>query len=332
MKVLLTGATGTFGKMFLNEVLTKGWGVNRVGALARSESRLYLQTEQWKHAAAYRPFLGDVRDEVRMRDACRGMDAVVHAAALKRVETGAYNADEMKKTNVDGTEAVCRAAMLEGVQKVLVVSSDKAVEPTTYYGGTKFLAEQAAMQFNTHSQPQGTAIAAVRYGNVLGSTGSVLHVWKQQMDAKQPIGITHLDMTRFVITIREAVRFALRSLHAMHPGEIFVPDMQACTMKQLADAYATDHPYEVIGLRPGGEKMHEVLLFQDEHRRLHHAEGGYVVEPDVDAEWSYHTEPHEGARVDWVEGERYSSDNPRFHTLTVPQLREKIVTAFAEGV
>jgi len=328
MNVLLTGATGTFGNMFLHEALTQEWGVDRVCALARSESRLAEQTAKWSHTPQYRPFLGDVRDPMRMRDACRGIHVVVHAAALKRVETGAYNSTEMWRTNVFGTETVCRAAMDQGVRKVLIVSSDKAVEPTTFYGATKYLAEQVAIQFNTTSLPRGTAIAAVRYGNVLGSTGSVLHVWQAAQDAGRPLPLTDPAMTRFVLTIREAVQFAWHATQEMRAGEIMVPILESCTMATLAEAFAPNYPTKIVGLRAGGEKRHEVLLFEHEHPRCRRDAYGYVVTPD-NASWKHVAR---GEPSVWEPGERYSSGNPRCLVSSAATIHDKIARAFAEGV
>ena len=263
MRVLITGGTGSLGRALVAEFLADP-SVVRVKILSRDE---------WKQAelATQHPdprlecLLGDVRDEARLRDAFRGMDTVIHAAALKRVDKVAADPDEALLTNVLGTRHVCRAARETGVGRVVVVSSDKAVMPTNFYGGTKFLAEQIAIRSNVYGYPRGTRVSVVRYGNVLGSRGSVLSHWRAQAAAGGPLTVTDPHCTRFVITMPQAVALIRVALDTMAGGEVFVPMLPAAALMDLASAVLTEvTPWQDTGLRPGGEKTHEQLLTDEE--------------------------------------------------------------------
>ena len=284
MKILLTGATGALGRAVLQYALPRD-DVTRLAAFARSESRLTMLADEFGHYDAFRPFLGDVRDESRLRDACVGMDTVIHGAALKRVDDGAYNPLEMHKTNVVGSINVANAARAEGVSNVVLVSSDKAVAAINTYGGSKYQAENCLRELNAHSAPQGTRISCVRYGNVLASTGSVLTIWDRQRRDGQPLTVTDSTMTRFWMTLDDAVTHVFKAIKIMRGGEIILPLMRSSSLKMLADAYrlATSYDADVrsVGVRMGGEKRHETLINEDESLRAIAQKGVVVIPPAV---------------------------------------------------
>lgn len=312
MKVLLTGATGTFGKAFLRRSLSpldqaasfqttgnplvggshgcmgmSSYSVTKLAAFARSESRLSNVSASFSNAPAFRAFLGDVRDKERLKDACDGIDVIVHAAALKRVDDGSYNPSEMIQTNIVGTQNVIRAGLSCGVSKIVIVSSDKAVAPINVYGGTKFVSEQFSIAFNSVSIPRGTKVSCVRYGNVLGSTGSVLTLWDKQRE-DGVIKITDGTMTRFWMSVDDAVSLVFSAIHHMQGGEIFIPALRSSSIEQLAHAFAPECELEETGRRVGGEKVHEHLLSEDECRRVISRDGMIVIPPGtvgLDTHW-----------------------------------------------
>lgn len=272
MKVAITGGTGTLGRALIQRLLADGH--ERVVSLSRDEVKASELEHDFPDA---RVFLGDVRDRDRLPHAFRTCDVVIHAAALKRVQQGIYYPAEIIDTNITGTMNVVDAAVEAGVAKVLVISSDKAVHATNLYGATKFVAESYAVQANAFAAPRGTAIACTRYGNVLGSRGSVLEVWKD----RDPLPLTDARMTRFVLSVREAVDFVLHAIAQMQGGEIFVPQLPAMQLIDLATAIYPDRAVRIIGLRAGGEKLHEQLISDEEESRLlrTRAEGTLIITP-----------------------------------------------------
>jgi UDP-N-acetylglucosamine 4,6-dehydratase len=279
--ILVTGATGTFGRAYLRRCLASGrW--DRVVALSRDEvkqAQLAEDATTWVGGARLRLFLGDVRDYRRMLTAMRAVDCVVHAAALKRVDAGAYSPGEMIETNVLGTRNVVDAAIDAGVARVVVISSDKAVHATNIYGASKYCAETYAVQQNAVGFPAGTRIAAVRYGNVLGSRGSVVHLWRAQAAASGRIRLTDVRMTRFLMTIEQACELVDHALAHTRGGEVFVPVLRAASMLALAGALVPEAEIDVVGLRPGGEKLAEQLLNEEEPSRTIRQNGVYMVLP-----------------------------------------------------
>jgi UDP-N-acetylglucosamine 4,6-dehydratase len=240
--------------------------------------------DEWKQAEMaerindkrVRFFLGDVRDKDRLKRAMCGVDTVIHAAALKRVDAVSYNPAEVIKTNVLGTQNVCEAAIDERVTRLVVVSSDKAVNPQNIYGASKFMAEQYAIAANAYS-PHGTKISCVRYGNVLGSRGSVVLIWKALLDQGKKLPVTNIDATRFLITFEQAVELIEQALASMEGREIFIPYLRGAKITDLAEAMGGEW-YETE-LRPGGEKIHESLLTEEECWRTLSFAGCLVVKP-----------------------------------------------------
>lgn len=335
--ILITGGTGTLGHALVRACLNREFQhthgdadqpFDRVIVYSRDEVKQAQMTAQFGKHPAFRAFLGDVRDYARLEQACRGVDVVVAAAALKRVDATAYNPMELLRTNVIGVENTIRAAVAAGVTHVVVVSSDKCVAPTTPYGVSKAMAETIAVTSNAWSWPLGTKVSAVRYGNVLGSRGSVVEMWRQQAAANLPLAITDERMSRFVMTIEQAVacvRFAVRT---MIGGEIVVPVLPSAMVKDIANAVSIGHAFEIIGLRPGGEKLAESLLCDHEPPRTRRidvspTEAYYIVAP-AQSDWWGGTWPGEPVAADL----RYASDsNDRW--LRPIDLRELMATSEA---
>ena len=273
MRVAITGATGSLGGALIKRIAETG-GAERIVSLSRDEVKSGELAERWSELSSLRCMLGDVRDAHRLEEVFRGCDTVIHCAALKQITHSVYSPGEMVKTNVQGTLNVIHAAMAANVQRVLVISSDKCCAPVNLYGATKFVAECYAVQSNSYSLPRGMSVACARYGNVLGSRGSVVHIWREQLRQGQPLMITDPGMTRFIITLRQAADFVLRALADMEGGEVFVPRLPAARIETLAQAVTDDYWHgptamttTVTGLRPGGEKLHETLLTSEEPGR-----------------------------------------------------------------
>ena len=318
MRVLVTGGTGSLGRVLIRRLLALG--AERVASLSRDEVKAAALGEEFGAHPALRVFVGDVRDRGRLIRAFSGMDTVVHAAALKRVDQGSYHPDEMLKTNVLGTQNVIEAAAEAGVRRVVVTSSDKASAAINCYGATKLVAEFLAVNSNSWSAPGGTLIACTRWGNVLGSRGSVVGVWRRRVREGKPLPLTDRRMTRFWLTLDEAAAFLIRCLPKMQGGEVFVPRLPSMRLVDLAEAVAPGHPIEVMGLRPGGEKVHESLMSDEEPcRTLAWPDGhGYTVTP---SHRSWSVLPFEGELV--PDGFAYRSDaNERW--LTVAEMREML--------
>lgn len=319
-RILITGATGTFGNACVRHLLTLA-DVERICCFSRDELKQSEMAERFGHDPRLRFFLGDVRDQARLEQACYGVDAVFHAAALKRVDAVAYDSEEAVKTNILGTTNVVQAAIATGVARVVFLSSDKAVRATNFYGASKFMAEQIAVAANAYGVPRGTRIACTRYGNVLGSRGSVLHTWRQQMAAGRPITLTHPDISRFWMTAPQAVGLVLTALARMEGGEIFVPKLPALQLSALARLVGgPDHPTTLTGLRPGGEKLHEELLSGEEIARTHDGGDVYIIAPTV-ASWRS-VAPDYGPLVD--PAFRYRSD-------TAPVMSDAEMTLMLEA-
>lgn len=277
MRVLVTGGTGSLGQALTERLLRDG--AERIVIFSRDEAKQQEMCDRLGDPPQLRFRLGDVRDVVRLNEVMwpGQLDAVVHAAALKRVDRVSYDPDEVMKTNFDGTRNVLKAAIAAHVPKVLVVSSDKAVAPANVYGVSKLAAETAAVSYNVYGSPGGTRSGVVRYGNVWGSRGSVVLAWRKAVAEGRPITVTDPQMTRFIITLPQAVEFVLASLARLRGGEVFVPRLPSMRLGDLADAASNDRI--AVGLRPGGEKMHERLIADEEMARVRWCGDRYVITP-----------------------------------------------------
>ena len=311
--VLVTGGTGSFGRKLIDVLLGRhepeAVRVFSRDELKQSELRRDLDDERMRY------LIGDVRDLPRLTRAMRGVDVVVHAAALKQVPACEYNPFEAVQTNVIGAENIVSAAIANDVPLTMALSSDKAVNPVNLYGATKLCAEKIVTQGNTYAADSPARFASVRYGNVVGSRGSVIPLFK----AQAPTGVvtvTDERMTRFWITLEQAVDFVIDCMGRMGGGEVFVPRLPSMRVVDVANILAPDAEQRVIGIRPG-EKIHEILLTGDEARHSFEVENGYVIHPEL-ASWPLREV--EGARP-LESGFEYSSEtNDRW--LTVDELRE----------
>jgi UDP-N-acetylglucosamine 4,6-dehydratase/5-epimerase len=265
-----------------------------------------------------RYFLGDVRDVDRLRRAMHGVDIVVHAAALKQVPACEYNPMEAIKTNILGSSNVIEAALDAGVKKVLALSTDKAVNPINLYGATKLAAEKLFVQSNAYAGGMATRFSCVRYGNVVGSRGSVVPIFLQQRQSGK-LTITDARMTRFWLTLEQGARFVIRCIEQMHGGEVFVPKIPSMKIEDLARAIAPQAELDVVGIRPG-EKLHEVLISEDEARSTVELEDMFVVQP-TGALWFGHEWQTNGQAL--PVGFCFASDtNPEW--LNIDQIRQMI--------
>jgi UDP-N-acetylglucosamine 4,6-dehydratase/5-epimerase len=299
--VLITGGTGSLGKSLV-EYLLKETQVRRIAIFSRDELKQQQFRMQLKDDSRLRWFIGDVRDLDRLKRAFHGVDYVIHAAALKQVDTGEYNPMEFIKTNVLGSQNVIDAAIDAGVKRVVALSTDKASSPINLYGATKLTADKLFVAANNYSYTYGTIFSVVRYGNVMGSRGSVIPFFREIASHGKPLPITDLRMTRFWISIESAVKFVIESLEIMTGGELYVPRIPSMRIVDLANAIAPGAKLEEIGMRPG-EKLHEEMISADDSRRTIILQDRYVVTPVV-SEWGY--EPPKGSQM--PEGIGYRSD------------------------
>jgi UDP-N-acetylglucosamine 4,6-dehydratase/5-epimerase len=277
--ILITGGTGSFGRHFVRTILER-FNPKRVIVYSRDELKQY-EMEQKFHDERMRYFIGDVRDRDRLTQAMRGVDFVIHAAALKHVPAAEYNPMECIKTNVHGAENVIQAALENDVSKVIALSTDKAANPINLYGATKLASDKLFVAANNLAGGHKTRFAAVRYGNVVGSRGSVLPLFRRLIaEGADHLPITDPRMTRFWITLQQGVDFVLKNFQRMHGGEIFVPRIPSVKIVDLATAISPQMKQKVIGIRPG-EKLHEVMCpADDSHLTLEFA-GHYVIKPTI---------------------------------------------------
>lgn len=317
--VLVTGGTGSFGQKFVETVLGN-YKPKKVIVFSRDELKQFEMRKVLgqKRYPAVRYFIGDVRDRDRLYRAMDGVDIVVHAAALKQVPTAEYNPIEAVKTNVLGAANVIDAAIDRNVKKVIALSTDKAANPINLYGATKLCADKLFVAGGSYSGPHGTRFCVVRYGNVIGSRGSVIPIFLKMRETGV-LPITHPRMTRFWITLEQGVSFVLSCLARMSGGEIFVPKIPSMNIMDLVRAIGPNCRTEIVGLRPG-EKMHEVMVPEDDAFHTDEYKDCYVILPAFNNGDSGIRAGRNGGRP-CPEGFRYSSDNnPQW--LTVKQLRE----------
>lgn len=278
--ILITGGTGSFGRAFVRKVL-ENYSPSRLVIFSRDELKQSEMQQEFPEAKypAIRYFIGDVRDQSRLEMAMRGIDVVVHAAALKQVPAAEYNPFECIKTNIHGAENVVNAALKTGVRKVLALSTDKAANPINLYGATKLASDKIFVAANNLSGHDGARFAVVRYGNVMGSRGSVVPFWQRLIDqGVKKLPVTDPRMTRFWITLPQGVQFVLDSIERMVGGEVFVPKLPSMNVVDLAKSMLPDCEIENVGIRPG-EKLHEVMVPLEDARNTIEFDSYYVIEP-----------------------------------------------------
>jgi len=258
--VLVTGGTGSFGKNFVQRLM-KDDAVSKIIVFSRDELKQF-EMQSSLHSSKLRYFLGDVRDYQRLKQATTGVDVIVHAAAIKQIAAAEYNPMEAIKTNILGAENIVNVAIENNVSKVIALSTDKAANPANLYGATKLCSDKLMVAGNILAGKQNVRFSVVRYGNVLGSRGSVIPFFKEQIKNGY-LPITDINMTRFWLTIDEGVQFVLDSLSRMHGGEIFVPKIPSFKVVDVATVISPDTPIKIIGIRPG-EKLHEVMITEDD--------------------------------------------------------------------
>lgn len=321
--VLVTGGTGSFGKKFI-KVMLEEYHPSKIIVFSRDELKQHEMRVAGYDDPTLRYFIGDVRDEQRLRRAFEGVDVVVHAAALKQVPACEYNPSEAIKTNILGSGNVIDAAIDTGVKRVVALSTDKAVNPVNLYGATKLAAEKLIVQSNAYAARRDARFACVRYGNVVGSRGSVVPVFLKQRETGK-LTITDERMTRFWISLEQGVRFVIRAAENMSGGEVFVPKIPSMTVADLAKAIAPEAKLEVIGIRPG-EKLHEVLISEDEARQTIELEDMFVVQP-AETLWFGHDWENRGKHL--PDDFRYAS-NTNTQWLTVGEISKIIAPIEAD--
>jgi UDP-N-acetylglucosamine 4,6-dehydratase len=277
--ILITGGTGSFGNSFVNNVLKKS-NPKKVIIFSRDEFKQYEMAKIFNHKSI-RFFLGDVRDYERLKQATRGVDVIIHAAALKHVNSAEYNPEEYVKTNVYGAQNIINAAINNNVQKVISLSTDKASNPINLYGVTKLCADKLMVAANNLSKIKGTKFSVVRYGNVSGSRGSVLPFFKKLVEQKKSfLPITDLNMTRFWITLDQAYNFVCNSILNMKGGEIFIPKLPSIRIIDLADAINKKINKKIIGLQPG-EKIHETMFTENDCENIIEYKSYFIIVPSI---------------------------------------------------
>lgn len=277
--ILITGGTGSFGKQYVKTLLSK-YKPRRVVVYSRDELKQFEMQQQFNRAEM-RYFIGDVRDDMRLKQAMKGIDFVIHAAALKQVPAAEYNPMECIKTNINGAQNVISAAIENEVEEVIALSTDKAANPINLYGATKLASDKLFSAANNLAGGHRTRFAVVRYGNVVGSRGSVVPFFRKLLDkGAQELPITDPRMTRFWITLQQGVDFVLKNFARMHGGEIFVPKIPSIRIVDLAEAMAPGARKKIVGIRPG-EKLHEVMCPKDDSHLALEFEDHYVLRPTI---------------------------------------------------
>lgn len=313
--ILVTGGTGSFGKKIVGKLLAET-DARKVIVFSRDELKQYEMQQGYRGESRIRFFIGDVRDYERLYRAFDGVDYVVHAAALKQVPAAEYNPFEAVKTNINGAQNIIEAAINQRVDRVIALSTDKACAPVNLYGATKLVSDKLFIAGNAYSGAHRTRFAVVRYGNVVGSRGSVVPLFKE-LAGNGSLPITDARMTRFWITLDQGAQFVMDSLVRMRGGELFVPKIPSTKVVDLAKAIAPNAELAVVGIRPG-EKLHEEMITANDSRRTVDMGDYYVVQPDM--EW-WNSEPFDGCPV--PEGFHYSSDKNEWW-LTPDELREMV--------
>lgn len=284
--ILITGGTGSFGKKY-TEILLQKFNPNKIIIYSRDELKQF-EMQQTYDAECMRYFIGDVRDGERLKEAMRDVDYVIHAAALKQVPAAEYNPMECIKTNIHGAENVIKAAIANNVEKVMALSTDKAANPINLYGATKLASDKLFVAANNMVGKGRTRFSVVRYGNVVGSRGSVVPFFQKLIDeGAKELPITHEGMTRFLITLKDGVNFVLKDFTRMQGGEIFIPKIPSMYITELAKAMAPDLSHKIIGIRPG-EKLHEIMCPSDDSHLTLEFHDHFVICPTI--QFAYETD------------------------------------------
>ena len=320
--ILITGGTGSFGRQYVKTILAR-YRPRRVAVFSRDELKQFEMQQDYP-APEMRWLIGDVRDSVRLQQAMHGVDVVIHAAALKQVPAAEYNPMECIKTNVHGAENVIMAALQNEVEQVIALSTDKAANPINLYGATKLASDKLFVAANNMAGGHRTRFAVVRYGNVVGSRGSVVPLFRRLIaDGADHLPITHAQMTRFWITLQQGVDFVLKCFGRMQGGEIFVPKLPSIRITDLAEAMAPGLPTRIVGIRPG-EKLHEIMCPADDSHLTLEFDDHFVIRPTIrffhsDMDYDVNGLGETGTAV--AQGFEYNSgSNARF--LSVPEIRE----------
>lgn len=311
--ILITGGTGSFGKKFAKKVLNN-YDVNKLIIFSRGELKQAEMRSKFGNNPKLRFFIGNIRDKERVYRAFDGVDIVVHAAALKRVPECEYNPFEAIKTNVNGAQNVINAAIDKSVEKVVALSTDKAANPINLYGATKLCSDKLFTAGNSYVGDKNTRFGVVRYGNVMGSRGSVIPFFQKQKETGT-IPITDSRMTRFWITLEDGVKLVLKAINEMQGGEVFVPKIPSMKITDLAKAIAPDCKQDVVGIRPG-EKLHEVMIPRASSRHTIEFEDHYIIEPEFN--WWENTNHKDGKKIE-EEFEYNSGNNDQW--LSIEEMR-----------
>lgn len=277
--ILITGGTGSFGKQYTKTLLER-YKPQKIVIFSRDELKQYEMAQVYNQPCM-RYFLGDVRDESRLKEATNGIDYIIHAAALKQVPAAEYNPTECIKTNIYGAQNVIAAALANGVEKVIALSTDKAANPINLYGATKLASDKLFVAANNMAGSRKTRFSVVRYGNVIGSRGSVVPFFKKLIkEGAREIPITDIEMTRFMITLQQGVDFVLKNFERMKGGETFIPKIPSMKIVDVANALAPNLPHKIIGIRPG-EKIHETMCPSDDSHITYEFEDYFVIAPTI---------------------------------------------------
>jgi UDP-N-acetylglucosamine 4,6-dehydratase len=320
--ILITGGTGSFGKKYVKTLLEK-YTPNKIIIYSRDELKQF-EMQQDFNQSCMRYFIGDVRDKDRLTQAMNGVDYVIHAAALKQVPAAEYNPTECIKTNIKGAENVISAALANNVDKVIALSTDKAANPVNLYGATKLVSDKLFVAANNMSGGYRTKFSVVRYGNVVGSRGSVVPFFEKLInEGTTEIPVTHAEMTRFWITLQDGVNFVLKNFERMFGGEIFVPKIPSMRIVDLAKAMAPQLPIKIIGIRPG-EKLHEIMCPSDDSYHTFEYKDHFVIAPSIQFssrgnDFTINALQEKGKQVE--HGYEYNSLNNE-HFLSVKELLE----------
>ena len=320
--ILITGGTGSFGKRFVTHILAH-YKPKKVIIYSRDELKQFEMQQTYNHPSM-RYFIGDVRDKERLKSAMRDVDYVVHAAALKQVPAAEYNPNECIKTNINGAQNVIDAAIATNVRRVIALSTDKAANPVNLYGATKLASDKLFVAANNISGATGPRFAVVRYGNVVGSRGSVVPFYRKLLsEGCKALPLTHEEMTRFWITLDEGVDFVIKDFQRMQGGEVFVPKIPSIRIIDLIEAMSGTKDYDLVGIRPG-EKLHEVMVPEEMAHHSYEFEDHYVITPaikffDKTIDYALNKLGEQGQAVP-DKFEYHSGTNPHF--LSVAELAE----------